>query len=112
MGNTILFIHGAWVTSRCPDPFIGYFEQQGYTCLAPTWPHKDRSVEELRSNPPAELAGLGVEEIVDHYAAIIKELEEPPVLIGHSFGGLFTHCYLTEGLAPPESPFIRHRPKG
>ncbi len=112
MGNTILFIHGAWVTPRCWDPFIGYFEQQGYTCLAPTWPHKDRSVEELRSNPPAELAGLGVQEIVDHYAAIIKELQEPPVLIGHSFGGLFTQLLLDRGLGAAGVAIDPAPPKG
>ena len=90
--------HGAWVTPHCWDPFISYFEQQGYTCLAPTWPHKDKSIEELRRNPPAKLAGLGVQEIVDHYAAIVKAQEEPPILIGHSFGGLFTQILLDRGL--------------
>jgi hypothetical protein len=36
MSNTIIFIHGAWMTPRCWKPFIGFFEQQGYTCLH-TW---------------------------------------------------------------------------
>jgi pimeloyl-ACP methyl ester carboxylesterase len=114
MSKSIIFIHGAWVTPRCWDSFVSYFEQQGYTCLAPTWPHKDKSIEELRKNPPAALAGLGVQEIVDHYAAIIQAQEEPPILIGHSFGGLFVQLLLDRGLgaagvaidpAPPKGVF-------
>jgi pimeloyl-ACP methyl ester carboxylesterase len=112
MTKTILFIHGAWVTPHCWDPFISYFEQQGYTCLAPTWPHKDKSVEELRRNPPAELAGLGVQEIVDHYAAIVKAQEEPPILIGHSFGGLFTQILLDRGLGAAGVAIDPAPPKG
>ncbi len=98
MGRTIFFIHGAYMTPRCWEPFISYFEPLGYTCLAPTWPYKDRPFEELRANPPAELAGLGVKEIVDHYATIIQALPEPPILIGHSFGGLFVQLLVNRGL--------------
>jgi len=89
MGKTIVFIDSTWVTPRCWDLFVSYFERLGYTCLAPTWPYKDLPVENLRSHPPAELAGLGVREIVEHYAAIVQAQAEPPILIGHSFGGLF-----------------------
>jgi pimeloyl-ACP methyl ester carboxylesterase len=95
---SILFIHGAWVTSRCWDPFVTYFKGRGYDCLAPTWPHKDLPIETLRKNPPAALAGLGVSEIVDHYAQIIRALPSPPILIGHSFGGLFVQMLLDRGL--------------
>ncbi len=41
MSNTIVFIHGAWLTPRSWESFLGYFEPLGYTCLAPTWPHSD-----------------------------------------------------------------------
>ena len=98
MPGTIVFIHGAWVTARCWDPFVGWFGAHGYTCIAPSWPHKDRSPAELRASPPAELAGLGVTEIVDHYATVIRDLPEPPILIGHSYGGLFVQLLLARGL--------------
>ena len=97
MTRTIVFIHGAWVTADCWDRFVPYFEAKGYRCLAPSWPGKERSVEAIRADPSA-LAGLGIGEIVDNYAAIIKGLDEPPVLIGHSFGGLFTQILLDRGL--------------
>ena len=60
MTATIMFLHGAWVTPRRWDPFVGFFEAQGYTCLAPAWPGKDHPVAELRADSAA-LAGLGAE---------------------------------------------------
>jgi pimeloyl-ACP methyl ester carboxylesterase len=54
-------------------------------------------VEDLRRDSSA-LAGLGVTEIVDHYDAFIRALDRPPVIIGHSFGGLVTEMLLDRGL--------------
>ncbi len=93
-----MFIHGAWVGPSCWEPFIGRFEQAGYRCLAPPWPFEDRPIEELRASPAADLAHLGVAGIVDHYAAIATALPDPPVLIGHSFGGLFVQMLLDRGV--------------
>lgn len=113
MSKTILFIHDGWVTPACWDPFISFFEAGGYRCLAPAWPGKDRPVEAIRADP-SPLAGLGIEEIVDHYERIVRALDEPPVLIGHSFGGLFVQLLLDRGLgvagvaidpAPPKGVF-------
>jgi pimeloyl-ACP methyl ester carboxylesterase len=112
MARTIVFIHGAWVTPICWDPMAGYFRAKGYTCLAPTWPHKDKPIEELRRNSPPGLAGLGVKEIVDHYERIIKALDEPPILIGHSFGGLFTQMLLDRGLGRAGVAIDSAPPKG
>jgi len=97
MTRTIVFIHGAWVTADCWDRFVPFFEAKGYRCLAPSWPGKDRPVEAIRADP-SPLAGLGIEEIVAHYERLIRELPEPPILIGHSFGGLFTQILLDRGL--------------
>lgn len=112
MSNTIVFIHGAWMTPRCWEPFIGFFESRGYTCLAPAWPYKDLPIQELRQHPPAELAGLGVTEIVDHYASIIQELPEKPILVGHSFGGLFVQMLLDRGLGRAGVAIDPAPPKG
>lgn len=98
MSRTIVLVHGAWVTPLCWDKMKGYFEGRGYTCLAPTWPYKDQPIEELRRAPPAALMGLGVAEIVDHYERIIRALDAPPILVGHSFGGLFVQMLLDRGL--------------
>lgn len=112
--QTIVFIHGAHVTGRCWGKFSGFFEARGYKCVAPNWPHDDGAVAELRANPAPGLRQLGIAEIVAHYAAIIQKLPTPPIIIGHSFGGLFAQMLLDRGLgaagvainpAPPKGVF-------
>ncbi len=97
MTQTIVFIHGAWVTPRCWEPFRGYFSERGHACIAPAWPGKDRPIEAIRADP-SPLLGIGIAEIVDHYERIVRALPEPPVLIGHSFGGLVVQILLDRGL--------------
>ena len=97
MTRTVVFIHGAWVTPDCWDRMLPWFEARGYRCIAPAWPGKDRSVEAIRADP-SPLRGLGIGEIVDHYDRIVRALDEPPILIGHSYGGLFTQLLLDRGL--------------
>lgn len=113
MSPTVVFVHGGWVTPRCWDPFISYFEAKGFRCLAPAWPGKDRPIADIRRDP-SPLAGLGIAAIVDHYSEIVRSLDEPPILVGHSFGGLFVQLLVDRGLgaagiaidsAPPAGVF-------
>ena len=92
-----MFIHGAWVTPACWEPFRGFFEEHGYACIAPAWPGKDRPVEAIRADP-SPLVGLGLAEIIDHYDKLVRALPEPPILVGHSFGGLVVQVLLDRGL--------------
>ena len=64
----LMFIHGAWLSARSWETFIEYFEARGFDTSAPEWPRKKGDVEELRASAE-EIKGLGLEEIVDHYAA-------------------------------------------
>ena len=114
MTQTIVFIHGAWVTPLCWEPFRGFFSARGYDCLAPAWPGKDRPIEAIRADP-SPLLGIGIAEIADRYEQIIRALPEPPVLIGHSFGGLVVEILLDRGLgacgvaidpAPPKGVLV------
>jgi pimeloyl-ACP methyl ester carboxylesterase len=57
----------------------------------------DGDMDELRRDP-SDIEHLGIPEIVDHYAAIIRELARPPIIMGHSFGGAFTQILLDRGL--------------
>ena len=40
MKKTIVFIHGAWLTSLSWENFKGFFEHKGYATLAPEWPYQ------------------------------------------------------------------------
>ena len=48
---------------------------------------------------PEQVAGKGINDVVEHYAQIIRGLDSPPVVIGHSFGGLIVQRLLGEDLA-------------
>jgi pimeloyl-ACP methyl ester carboxylesterase len=56
----------------------------------------DVGVEALRA-APSGIEQLGIEEIVDHYEDIIGKLDQPPIIMGHSFGGAFTQVLLDRG---------------
>ena len=92
----IMLVHGAWLSARSWENFAGFFRAQGFDVSTPEWPRKEGDVEELREAAD-ELKGLGLHEIVDHYEEHIRTLDEPPVLIGHSFGGLIVELLLDRG---------------
>jgi alpha-beta hydrolase superfamily lysophospholipase len=98
MAKTIVLIHGAWMTPLCWEGFVRRYEARGYRCLAPAWPYDDRPVPELRRSPAPELASVGFGELTDHYARIISQLPEPPIIVGHSMGGLVAQMLLDRGL--------------
>jgi pimeloyl-ACP methyl ester carboxylesterase len=110
-GTPLMFIHGAWLAANSWDNFAGYFEDRGYVVSAPEWPRKHGDVSELRESTE-EVEGLGIDEIVDHYEEKIRALDEPPVLIGHSFGGLITELLLDRGLGRAAVAMSPAPPKG
>jgi pimeloyl-ACP methyl ester carboxylesterase len=93
----LVLIHGAWLSARSWENYVDYFGRRGFAVSAPEWPRKQGDVEEMRETAEGS-AGLGVQEIVDNYAAVIGGLDQPPVLIGHSYGGLFVELLLDRGL--------------
>jgi pimeloyl-ACP methyl ester carboxylesterase len=109
--NTIVLIHGAWMTPRSWNPFRGFYEERGYRVLTPPWPRIEGEVEEIRRDP-SEMAGLGIAEIVDGYEQLIRLLDEPPIIMGHSFGGLFVQMLLDRGLGAAGVAIDAAAPKG
>jgi pimeloyl-ACP methyl ester carboxylesterase len=64
--------------------------------MAPGWPGDADTVAESRDKADDE-ADHGIDQITDHYAAVIEALATPPILIGHSFGGLIAEKLLGQG---------------
>jgi pimeloyl-ACP methyl ester carboxylesterase len=98
MTDTVMLIHGAWLTPASWDRFRQRFESAGMTVIAPPWPYLGGPVDALRQSPDPRLAKLGLREITDHYAALIEAMPHPPILIGHSFGGLIVQLLADRGL--------------
>src|SRR5215475_3645911 len=89
----VVFIHGLWLHASSWDPWLDLFQEAGYAPVAPGWPGDSDTVELSRANPES-IANRGVDEVTDHYASIIAEFERPPILIGHSFGGMIAEKLL------------------
>jgi pimeloyl-ACP methyl ester carboxylesterase len=94
---SVVLVHGLWLTPRSWEGWVTRFEGRGRQVLAPPWPRIEGDVEDIRRDP-SRLNGLGVTEIVDHYAHVVRGLDRPPIIIGHSFGGLVTELLLDRGL--------------
>jgi pimeloyl-ACP methyl ester carboxylesterase len=95
--DTVVLIHGLWMTPLSWEHWIERYRGRGYRVLAPAWPGMDAGVEQLRADPSA-IDQLGIGEIVDHYEAVIRGLDSAPIIMGHSFGGAFTEILLDRGL--------------
>jgi non-heme chloroperoxidase len=98
MPKTIVFIHGLWLHASSWEPWMNFFQSNGYTTINPPWPGDGATVDASRSNPKS-IANHGVTEVCDSYAKVIATLPEPPILIGHSFGGLIVQVLLGRAVA-------------
>ena len=98
--KNIVFIHGMYMNSLCWEHWVTYCQAKGYTCLAPDWPGRDQLIDVLRKNHPDPLLGqLTLNRVLDHFADTIKTLDEKPIIIGHSMGGLVVQLLLQRDLA-------------
>jgi pimeloyl-ACP methyl ester carboxylesterase len=96
--SSVLFIHGLWLHPTSWSVWQETFEDAGYETRAPGWPGDQDTVELARANPDS-VANQGIDDVVNHYRSIISSMNEPPVLIGHSFGGMIAEKLLGMGVA-------------
>jgi alpha-beta hydrolase superfamily lysophospholipase len=94
--DTIVLIHGFWVTPRSWEHWVDRYERAGYRVLAPAYPGFEVEVEALNADP-APIEALTVPAVVEHLETIVRGLESPPILIGHSAGGTFVQLLLDHG---------------
>ena len=95
--DTVVLVHGLWMTPRSWEHWVAHYEARGYRVLAPAYPGFEVEVEALRESPQV-ITNLTVPETVDHLAGIIESLDRPPMIMGHSFGGTLTQLLLARGL--------------
>jgi pimeloyl-ACP methyl ester carboxylesterase len=89
----VVFIHGLWLHASSWQPWQELFAEAGYEPSAPGWPGDADTVEATRANPDS-VANHGIDDVTNHYASFIEGLPAPPILIGHSFGGLIAEKLL------------------
>ena len=97
--KTIVFISGIFIGNNCWDNWKEYFNRNGYESIAPCWPCKDASPEELRNRASDDGIALNrLNELTAFFEDIIHKLPAKPILIGHSLGGLVVQLLLQKGL--------------
>jgi pimeloyl-ACP methyl ester carboxylesterase len=93
----VVFIHGLWLHASSWNPWLELFRDAGYEPIAPGWPGEPPTVEEAREQPDL-VANMSIDDATAHFAEIIGSLDAKPVIIGHSFGGLFAEKLLGQDL--------------
>ena len=94
--DTIVLIHGLWMTPRSWEKWIEHYEERGYRVLAPAYPGLEVEVEALNEDA-SPIEALTIPAVVEHYEGIVGELDKPPILMGHSMGGLIVQILLDHG---------------
>jgi pimeloyl-ACP methyl ester carboxylesterase len=94
--DTIVLVHGFWVTPRSWEHWITHYEGRGFNVLAPAYPGFEVEVEALNADP-SPIEAVTVPQIVEHLESVVGGLPAPPILIGHSAGGVFTQLLLDRG---------------
>jgi pimeloyl-ACP methyl ester carboxylesterase len=96
--DTIVLVHGLWMTPRSWEDWAEYYRAKGFTVLTPGYPGFEIEVEALRENPQV-IAELTVPDTLDLLQATIETVDGvPPIIMGHSFGGTLTQLLLARGL--------------
>ena len=94
--DTIVLIHGFWVTPRSWENWITHYERRGYRVLAPSYPGFEVEVEALNADT-SPIEAVTVPQIIEHLEEVVGGLDSPPILMGHSAGGVFTQILLDHG---------------
>jgi pimeloyl-ACP methyl ester carboxylesterase len=96
MGKPIFMIHGMWGAGWHWDRYREYFEARGYRCLAPTLRYHDMKPGD---SPDPRLGAVSLLDYAEDLELEIRGLNEKPVLMGHSMGGLLAQILGSRGLA-------------
>lgn len=106
MKKTIVFIHGMFQNPKSWEKWSAYFTKHGYTCIVPAWPYHEGNPAHLRKNPPTALGDLTLDDVITAMESVVisaggsnVEVEDKPIIIGHSVGGLLTQLFVERNLA-------------
>ena len=88
----LFFSHGAFGDHRCFDTYMGYYSELGYDCFA-------ISRRGRHGVAPDTLDAVTIENYLDDTLTAIERLDRPPVVFGHSLGGVLAQMVAERGLA-------------
>jgi alpha-beta hydrolase superfamily lysophospholipase len=105
--TSLLFVHGMWHAAWCwEEHFLPFFAQHGYTSYALS----------LRGHGGSEgreqLRWTSLADYVSDVMHVVDQMDSPPVLVGHSMGGMIVQKYLESNGAPAAVLLASAPPKG
>ena len=105
--TSVLFVHAMFHGAWCwEEHFLPYFAQHGYVAHALS----------LRGHGGSDgrerLRWTSLADYVSDLGQVVDQLSNPPVLVGHSMGGLFIQKYLQSHQAPAAVLLASVSPKG
>ncbi|MFG1907991.1 alpha/beta hydrolase [Kribbella sp. NPDC048928] len=80
----VVLIHGTWGRGSHFREARAAFEARGFVVHTPTLRHHELPLEE----GAAQIATLSLTDYVDDLVAVCESLDSPPLILGHSLGGL------------------------
>src|SRR3954470_5649870 len=98
MAETILFVHGMFQNAASWNGWVRFFGERGYGRVAESWLLHEGEPAALRLNPPPGLGDLRLETVIERYADLARAQPTPPLVIGHSLGGLIAQKLVELGL--------------
>lgn len=84
----IVLIHGTWGNGPEWQPFGEAIEERGFRVHAPTLRHHGDPIDVGIWSNAQRIAKLGLQDYVADLKALVDTLETPPIIVGHSLGGL------------------------
>ena len=83
--DTIVLVHGLWVTPRSWEHWIEHYEGEGYRVLAPAYPGFEVEVEALNEDP-SPIEALTIPGVVEHLGDLTLVVDELDVLLAADKG--------------------------
>ncbi|WP_018085035.1 alpha/beta hydrolase [Desulfurispora thermophila] len=96
MSDTIFMIHGMMCNNLCWENYKNFFVAKNFKCITPNLRYHDMNPED---EPDPRIATTGLLDYVDDLEKEIKKLGAPPIIMGHSMGGLLAQILGSRGLA-------------
>ncbi len=91
----LLFVHGAYTAAWCWDEhFLSWFAKAGYACYALSLSGHGKSRDRHA------LDQYSISDYVNDVTEVVAALTSPPIMVGHSMGGMVVQKYL-EGAEVP-----------
>ncbi|WP_421552106.1 alpha/beta fold hydrolase [Pseudomonas yamanorum] len=85
----LILVHGGGQASWCWEDFAPVLQQNGLEAHALNWRGRNGSA----ALEPAQFLKASIADVVMDIAAVASQFEEPPILVGHSMGGLACQLY-------------------